>query len=187
MSTEQIDALESLLEARLSGGDVPPPAAFAAAALRDRDDSARTAGCRRSTRLLGRAGAGAAHLVEPVGDGARRSRAPHYDWFKGGGINASVNCLDRHVEAGRGDRVAYLWTGEQGEEQAVTYAQLLDTTERLASVLRSRGVGEGDVVGIYLPMTPDVAAPCWPVRASAPSTTWSSAGSRRSRWPSGWR
>ncbi len=94
-----------------------------------------------------------------MGAGARPlTRAPHYDWFTGGGINASVNCLDRHVEAGRGDRIAYLWTGEQGEEQAVTYAELLDTTERLASVLRSRGVGEGDVVGIYLPMTPDVAA-----------------------------
>ncbi len=86
------------------------------------------------------------------------TRAPHYEWFKGGGINASVNCLDRHVDAGRGEKVAFLWTGEQGEERAVTYAELLDTTERLANVLRSRGIGEGDVVGIYLPMTPEVAA-----------------------------
>ena len=62
------------------------------------------------------------------------------------------------MEAGRGDKVAFHWAGEEGETRDVTYAELLDTTERLANVLRSRGISEGDVVGIFLPMVPEVAA-----------------------------
>ncbi len=85
------------------------------------------------------------------------SEAPFYKWFTGGKLNASHNCLDRHVEAGRGDRVAYHWRGEEGEEREVTYADLLRDTQRLANVLKDRGVGPGDVVGIFLPMIPEVA------------------------------
>ncbi len=85
------------------------------------------------------------------------SEAPFYKWFTGGKLNASHNCLDRHVEAGRGDRVAYHWRGEEGEERDVTYADLLRDTKRLANVLKERGVGQGDVVGIFLPMIPEVA------------------------------
>jgi acetyl-CoA synthetase len=83
--------------------------------------------------------------------------APFYRWFEGGRVNVSDNCLDRHVEAGLGDRVAYHWHGEEGEERDVTYAQLLDQTARFAGALRELGVQEGDVVGIYLPMIPEVA------------------------------
>jgi acetyl-CoA synthetase len=85
------------------------------------------------------------------------SEAPFYKWFTGGRLNASHNALDRHVEAGRGDRVAYHWRGEEGEERDVTYADLLRDVKRLANVLKERGVGRGDVVGIYLPMIPEVA------------------------------
>jgi acetyl-CoA synthetase len=85
------------------------------------------------------------------------SEAPFYKWFTGGTLNASYNCLDRHLEAGRGDRVAYHWRGEEGEERDVTYAELHRDTQRLANVLKSRGIGPGDVVGIYLPMIPEVA------------------------------
>src|SRR5438477_7276691 len=84
------------------------------------------------------------------------SRPPFYKWFVGGTLNASYNCLDRHVEAGRGDRVAFHWRGEEGEERDVTYAQLLSEVKRLANALKALGIGKGDVVGIYLPMIPEV-------------------------------
>jgi acetyl-CoA synthetase len=83
---------------------------------------------------------------------------PDAKWFKEGKLNASHNCLDRHVEAGKGDKVAYHWVGEDGETRDVTYAELLDMTKRCANVLKSLGVGKGDVVGIYLPMLPETPA-----------------------------
>jgi acetyl-CoA synthetase len=81
---------------------------------------------------------------------------PFYKWFTGGTLNASYNCLDRHVIAGRGERVAFHWRGEDGEERDITYAQLLAEVERCASALKELGVRQGDVVGIYLPMIPEV-------------------------------
>ena len=81
---------------------------------------------------------------------------PFYKWFTDGTLNASYNCLDRHVEAGRGDRIAYHWRGEEGEERDVTYADLHRDVQRLANGLKDLGVGPGDVVGIYLPMIPEV-------------------------------
>ena len=84
------------------------------------------------------------------------SNPPFYKWFVGGKINASYNCLDRHVQAGRGERVAFHWRGEDGEERDITYAQLLAEVKRFASALKDQGVRKGDVVGIYLPMIPEV-------------------------------
>src|SRR6266516_499972 len=84
------------------------------------------------------------------------SNPPFFKWFVGGKLNVSYNCLDRHVEAGHGDRVAFHWRGEEGEERDVTYAQLLADVQRLANGLKARGVGKGDVVGIYLSMIPEV-------------------------------
>jgi len=84
------------------------------------------------------------------------SNPPFYKWFTGGKINASYNCLDRHVEAGNGDRVAFHWRGEEGEERDVTYADLLAQTQKFANALKDIGVEKGDVVGIYLPMIPEV-------------------------------
>jgi acetyl-CoA synthetase len=85
------------------------------------------------------------------------SEAPFYQWFTGGKLNASYNCLDRHVANGLGDRVAFHWRGEEGEERDVTYAELHRDVQRLANVLRDRGIERGDVVGIFLPMIPEVA------------------------------
>ena len=84
------------------------------------------------------------------------SNPPFYKWFEDGTLNASYNCLDRHIEAGHGDRVAYHWRGEEGEERDVTYADLHRDVQRLANALKDRGIGKGDVVGIYLPMIPEV-------------------------------
>ncbi|HTB69443.1 MAG TPA: acetate--CoA ligase [Solirubrobacteraceae bacterium] len=81
---------------------------------------------------------------------------PFYKWFTGGSLNVSYNCLDRHVIAGRGERVAFHWRGEDGSEREITYAQLLADVERFASALKDQGVQKGDVVGIYLPMIPEV-------------------------------
>jgi acetyl-CoA synthetase len=85
------------------------------------------------------------------------SNPPFYKWFVGGQLNISYNCLDRHVEAGRGDKVAFNWLGEDGSERKVTYADLLADVERFANALTDLGIKKGDVVGIYLPMIPEVA------------------------------
>jgi acetyl-CoA synthetase len=97
------------------------------------------------------------HWHEEFDQALDDSNAPFYKWFTGGKINASYNCLDRHVEDGKGDKVAFHWRGEAGEERDVTYADLLRETQKLANVLKERGVEAGDVVGIFLPMIPQVA------------------------------
>ncbi|HEX2393620.1 MAG TPA: acetate--CoA ligase [Solirubrobacterales bacterium] len=84
------------------------------------------------------------------------SNPPFYRWFADGRLNASAQCLDRHVEAGRGDRVAYHWRGEEGERRDITYAELHRDVQRFANALKDLGVRKGDVVGIYLPMIPEV-------------------------------
>ncbi len=83
---------------------------------------------------------------------------PFAKWFVGGKLNVTVNCLDRHVDAGHGDQVAFHWEGEPGDTRAVTYRELLDESSRLANGLRSLGVGKGDRVAIYMGMVPETAA-----------------------------
>ena len=80
------------------------------------------------------------------------STPPFAKWFADGALNVAYNCLDRHVEAGNGDRVALLWEGEPGDTRRVTYAELTDEVKRLANV------GEGDRVAIYMPMIPESVA-----------------------------
>src|SRR5271156_1329602 len=77
---------------------------------------------------------------------------PFAKWFVGGKLNASVNALDRHVRAGKGDRIAYYFEGEPGDRWTVTYAELLGEVCRLANGLRKLGVKKGDRVAIYMPM-----------------------------------
>src|SRR3954449_224427 len=84
------------------------------------------------------------------------SNPPFYKSFADGRLNASAQCLDRHVEAGNGDRVAYHWRGEEGEEREITYADLHRDVQRFANALKDLGVEKGDVVGIFLPMIPEV-------------------------------
>ncbi len=82
---------------------------------------------------------------------------PYAKWFVGGQLNVSYNCLDRHVEAGRGDKVAFYWEGEPGDARVLTYAALLDEVQRFANALKGLGVQRGDRVNIYLPMIPEAA------------------------------
>ena len=82
---------------------------------------------------------------------------PFSKWFVGGQLNVSWNCLDRHVLAGRGAKVAFHFEGEPGDTRTVTYAELLDEVQRFSNVLRSLGVSKGDRVNIYLPMIPEAA------------------------------
>ena len=82
--------------------------------------------------------------------------APTYQWFTGGKLNASENCLDRHVEDGRGDAVAIEWEGELGEKRSYTYSELLDEVNELAAALRAQGVEEDDIVTMYMPMVPEL-------------------------------
>ncbi len=81
---------------------------------------------------------------------------PQAKWFVGGKTNASFNCVDAHVEAGLGDRVAILWEGEPGDTRVLTYAELRREVSRCAEALLSLGVGCGDVVSLYMPMTPEL-------------------------------
>ncbi|MGD2044913.1 MAG: acetate--CoA ligase [Gemmatimonadota bacterium] len=80
---------------------------------------------------------------------------PYAEWFVGGKLNVSYNCLDRHVEAGRADRKALIWEGEPGDTRTFTYGELLDEVSRFSNALKGLGVGKGDRVTIYLPMIPE--------------------------------
>ena len=81
---------------------------------------------------------------------------PFVKWFVDGETNISVNCLDRHVEAGRGDKVAYYWEGEPGDTRVVTYADLLADVQRFANALKAQGLKAGDRVVLYMPMVPEL-------------------------------
>ena len=83
------------------------------------------------------------------------SDAPFAKWFADGKLNVAYNCLDRHVLAGNGDRVAYHWEGEPGDSRTLTYAQLTTEVKKAANALAALGVGKGDRVAIYLPNIPE--------------------------------
>ncbi len=82
-------------------------------------------------------------------------KLPDARWFDGGTLNVSYNCLDRHVDAGLGDKVAYHWEGEPGDTRTITYSELLDEVCRLSNALKRLGVRRGDRVAVYLPMIPE--------------------------------
>jgi acetyl-CoA synthetase len=97
---------------------------------------------------------------------------PFAKWFVGGKLNAAYNCVDRHVEAGRGDKVAFHWVGEpEDETRTITYAELQDEVSRAANALAELGVKTGDRVAIYMPMIPEtVVAMLACARIGAPHT-----------------
>ncbi len=82
---------------------------------------------------------------------------PRARWFLGGRLNASVQCLDRHVEAGHGTRTAFLWEGEPGDTRRLSYEEMLRETCRIANALKELGIGRGDRVTLYMPMVPELA------------------------------
>ncbi|MBM4363038.1 MAG: acetate--CoA ligase, partial [Deltaproteobacteria bacterium] len=85
-------------------------------------------------------------------------KPPYARWFADGELNVSENCLDRHVRAGHGDRVAFRWEGEPGDTRTVSYRDLLALTSRAANALKELGVRKGDRVAIYMPMVPELPA-----------------------------
>jgi acetyl-CoA synthetase len=131
-----------------------PPEGFASDALvRDRSEQEQAA---QDPQGWWAQQAGALHWFKEWDTVLDDSDPPFYKWFLGGKINASYNCLDRHVENGLGSRVAFHWRGEEGEERDVTYDELLGDVKRFANALKDRGIEAGDVVGIFLPMIPEV-------------------------------
>ncbi|MCU1425351.1 MAG: acs, partial [Microbacteriaceae bacterium] len=95
------------------------------------------------------------HWHEPFTETLDWSNPPFAKWFADGRINVAYNCLDRHVLAGNGDRVALHWEGEPGDSRSFTYAELTAEVKRAANVLTRLGIGQGDRVAIYLPLVPE--------------------------------
>ena len=146
--------LERELEALLEVETFPPPEDFRANAVVQ--DPAIYDEAERDPEAFWAEQAQALDWFEPWEQVLDWSDPPFAKWFVGGKLNASYNCLDRHVEAGRGDRVAFHWRGEEGEERDVTYADLHRDVQRFANALKDHGIEPGDVVGIFLPMIPEV-------------------------------
>jgi acetyl-CoA synthetase len=155
---DEYTATERELETELAGlletERFEPPADFRAHALLN--DPAVYEEAERNWQDWWESQARELHWFSPWTQVLDDSNPPFYKWFTGGTLNASYNCVDRHVEAGYGDRVAFHWHGEEGDTRTITYADLHRDVQRFANGLKSLGIGKGDVVGIYLPMIPEV-------------------------------
>ena len=130
----------------------PPSEEFAAnsiakAALYDEAKADRLAFWAKQAREL--------HWHKPFTEVLDWTDAPVAKWFADGTINVAYNCLDRHVEAGIGDRVALHFEGEPGDSREITYRELTDEVRKAANLLASLGVGHGDRVAIYMPLIPE--------------------------------
>ena len=150
-ATNPEERLEQLLQVR----DFPPPAAFAARA-KVTDPAVYEQAAADPPAWWADQARQRLDWDTPFSEVLDDTNPPFYRWFADGTLNVSYNCLDRHVRAGHGDRVAFHWYGEEGEQRDLTYAELLADVQRLANGLKARGVRKGDVVGIYLPMIPEV-------------------------------
>jgi acetyl-CoA synthetase len=140
------------LASRLPEGGFPPPPELAATANVGPDVYERAAADRigfweEQARRL--------DWAQPWEQALDWSNPPFAKWFVGGKLNVAVNCVDRHVDAGHGDQVAYHWVGEPGDTRTITYAELKDEVCRAANALTELGVTAGDRVAIYLPMIPE--------------------------------
>jgi acetyl-CoA synthetase len=146
--------LEAKLEELLDRETFPPPQSFREQAVARDEDVYRRA--ERDPEGFWAEQAEALHWHAKWDRVLDWSNPPFARWFDGGKLNVAYNCLDRHVENGLGDRVAFHWRGEEGEERDVTYSDLHRDVQRFANALKQHGIGAGDVVGIYLPMIPEV-------------------------------
>ena len=164
MSADDQEALSALLHEERR---FPPPPEFAAAAnaqpsIYDEANKDPVAFWEKQARRL--------TWAEPWAT-ALEWELPFAKWFVGGKLNVAVNCVDRHVAAGRGDRVAFYWEGEPGDTRVITYADLQDGVCRAANALTELGVSSGDKVAIYMPMIPEtVMAMLACARIGAPHT-----------------
>jgi acetyl-CoA synthetase len=152
--TQGDDALAAELEELLKVDRFPPPAAFAAHARLN--DPAIYDEAAADPQAFWAKQAENLRWDTPWDTVLDDSDPPFYKWFVGGQLNVSANCVDRHVDEGRGDKVAFHWRGEEGEERDITYADLHRDVQRFANALKDRGIAKGDVVGIFLPMIPEV-------------------------------
>jgi acetyl-CoA synthetase len=145
-------AIEALLDEQRT---FPPPREFTAGAIIQDDEVYKRADEDPEGFWRDLAGEFIGWLKEPTK--GLEWDPPHCTWFADGELNVAWNCLDRHVEAGRGDRVAYHWVGEPaGESADLTYTEMLREVSRLANGLRKLGVAKGDRVGIYMGMVPEL-------------------------------
>ncbi|WP_222192632.1 acetate--CoA ligase [Modestobacter italicus] len=143
---------EQNLSSRLPAGGFPPPQELAAAANVGPDVYERAAADRigfweDAARRL--------DWAQPWETALDWTDPPFAKWFVGGKLNVAVNCVDRHVDAGHGEQVAYHWIGEPGDTRTLTYAELKDEVCRAANALTELGVQAGDRVAIYMPMIPE--------------------------------
>jgi acetyl-CoA synthetase len=151
MTTPSADRIDTLLDEQRS---FPPTQAFREQALVN--DHTPYAAAQRDREEYWAGWAGQLEWIKPWSK-VLEWRPPHAKWFIGGKLNVSANCLDRHVTAGRGDRVALLWEGEPGDTRRITYRELHADVCRFGNVLKRLGVQRGDRVAIYMPMVPEVA------------------------------
>src|SRR5215216_6575829 len=132
----------------------PPSAAFRAAAnVKDEDVYARA---ERDPEAFWAAFASELEWFTPWTQ-VLDWQPPHARWFVGGTINASVNCVDRHVRGARRNKAAIIWEGEPGDRRTLTYFDLYRQVNQFANVLKSLGVQRGDRVALYLPLIPELA------------------------------
>ena len=152
MSDEQHDTIDALMA---ENRKFPPSEAFMSNAL-VRDSSLYDEAAADDEQFWARQ---AAELVrwDTEWDTILDWQLPYSKWFIGGRLNVAANCLDRHVEAGKGDKVAIHWEGEPGDTRSITYRDLLDEVSKFANVLKGLGVAHGDRVNIYMPMVPEAA------------------------------
>jgi len=150
--TEEHDTIDALLDEQRT---FPPSAAFKKAALvadtslyDEADEDYQGFWARQSAELLD---------WHQEWDTICEWDLPYSKWFVGGRLNVAHNCLDRHVNAGKGDKVAIHWEGEPGDTRTITYADLLAEVQLFANALKGLGVQQGDRVNIYLPMVPEAA------------------------------
>lgn len=137
----------------LEGTTYPPSAEFAASA--NINDPAVYWKAAEDPETYWATQAKELHWHKPFTKTLDWSNPPFAKWFYDGEINVAYNCVDRHVEAGHGDRVAIHWEGEPGDTRTVTYEELLFEVKRAAVLLESLGVTAGDRVAIYMPMIPE--------------------------------
>ncbi|HLM57560.1 MAG TPA: acetate--CoA ligase [Pyrinomonadaceae bacterium] len=137
----------------------PPPAEFAARARvksEDELEALRREASEAPEAFWARMAESELHWFRKW-DAVLKSEHPHFEWFVGGKINASYNCLDRHLTTWRRNKAAIIWEGEPGEQRTLTYQQLHREVSRFANVLKGLGVVAGDRVALYMPLVPELA------------------------------